>query len=186
MFRASIAVFLFGFAGLASFAGGDKTAPATEKDAKDKTKVAGILIDRDNRNLKIRADGDDEIVKYVLPERPDAKLAATLKGLFNVQRVQITYELKEDVRVIKTLARFPGLAKGTVTGTVIAVHNDFWVEVKPKVGVPEGFASGDPVKSRDIVAMLKILQPGDIVTIRYHTDFERHRIETIKKIETKK
>ena len=186
MVRAFAVVFLIGLSSLVSFAGGDKSTPAKEKDAKDKSKVAGILIERDNRNLKIRADGDDEILQYVLPEKPDAKLAATLKGLFNVQRVQITFEMAGETRQIKTLARFPGLAKGTTTGTVIAVHHEFWVEVKPKVGPPEGFASGIPDKSRDIVATLKILKPGDTVTIRYHTDFERHRIETIKKIEPKK
>jgi hypothetical protein len=31
------------------------------------------------------------------------------------------------------------------------------------------------------MAMLKGLQPGDSVTIKYSTDFERHRIESLRK-----
>ena len=59
----------------------------------------------------------------------------------------------------------------------------FWVEVKPANGPPEGFASGIPNKSKEIVETLKILQKGDTVTIRYYTDFERHRIQVIQKSE---
>jgi hypothetical protein len=102
----------------------------------DKGKAAGILIDRKDRTLTIRADGDDDPGKYVLPANPDAKLAAALKGLFNVQRVQITYKTNGDQREITSLVRQPGKATGTLTGTVIAVHDNFWVEVKPASGPP--------------------------------------------------
>ena len=149
--------------------------------AADKGKVAGILIDRKDRTLTIRADGDDDPGKYVLPAAPDAKLAAALKGLFNVQRVQITYKTNGDQREITSLVRQPGKANGTVTGTVIAVHDNFWVEVKPANGPPEGFASGVPDKSKEIVAVLKMLEKGDTVTLRYYSDFERHRIIAIQK-----
>jgi len=148
----------------------------------DKGKIAGILIDRKDRTLTIRADGDDDPAKYVLPAKPDAKLAAALKGLFNVQRVQITYKTDGNEREITSLVRQPGKANGTLTGIVIAVHDNFWVEVKPANGPPEGFASGAPDKSKDIVAVLKTLEKGDTVTLRWYSDFERHRIVAIQKV----
>jgi hypothetical protein len=159
--------------------GGDK-GPAA-----DKGKIAGILIRRDKRTLVVRADGDDRSVKYLLPENPNAKLAAALKGLFTVQRVQITYQTVGDTRQVTSLVRFPGKASGAVTGRVIAVHDNFWVEVRPSNGPPEGFAAGAPDKSRQVLATLKTLQKGDTVAIRYYTDFERHRIISIRKVERK-
>jgi len=153
--------------------------------ATDKGKIAGILIQRDKRSLLVRADGDDQPIKYLLPEKADAKLAAALKGLFTVQRVQITYQTVGDTRQVTSLIRFPGKANGVVTGKVIAVHDNFWVEVKPSKGPPEGFAAGVPDKSRQVLATLKTLQKDDTVTIRYYTDFERHRIISIRKGENK-
>jgi hypothetical protein len=154
---------------------GDK-GPATGK-------IAGILIQRDKQTLLVRADGDESPVRYRLPEKPDARMAAVLKGLFTVQRVQITWKTVGDTREITSLVRFRGKARGIITGTVIAVHDNFWVEVKPSKGPPEGFAAGLPAKSRDVLATLKVLRQGDTVTISYYTDFERHRIITIRKLE---
>jgi hypothetical protein len=158
---------------------GDKTAPA------DKGKASGILVDRKDRTLMVRIDGEDEVSKYVLPANPDAKMAAMLKGLFVPQRVQIAYKANGDTRDITSFVRQPGKANGTITGTVFEVHNNFWVEVRPATGVPEGFALGAPDKSKDIAALLKTLQQGDKVAIRYYTDFERHRIVAMQKVEKK-
>lgn len=152
-----------------------------ENDSAAKGTIAGILIERDKRSLLVRADGDDQPIKYLLPERSDAKLTAALKGLFTVQRVRITYQTVGDTRQVTSLVRFPGKANGVITGKVIAVHDNFWVEVKPSKGPPEGFAAGLPDKSRPIIETLKTLQKDDKVTIRYYTDFERHRILSIKK-----
>jgi hypothetical protein len=176
----------FGFAalGLAILSG--SALPADGKSAAaDKGKVAGILIQRDKRTLLVRADGEEEPVKYLLPESPDARTAAALKGLFNVQRVRLTYRTVGDTREVTSLVRMPGKANGVFTGKVIAVHDNFWVEVKPGNGPPEGFASGAPQLSRPITDVLKTLQKGDRVTIRYYTDFERHRILSIRKLDKK-
>jgi hypothetical protein len=67
--------------------------------------------------------------------------------------------------------------KGTVTGEV-KFSNDFWVAVKPKDGPLDGYAISWP--PGDMVARLKALKKGDRVTITFHTDVERHRIETMK------
>jgi hypothetical protein len=73
--------------------------------------------------------------------------------------------------------------KGTVTGEV-QFSNDFWVAVKPKNGPLDGYAISWPPGS--MVAGLKALKKGDVVTIRFHTDVERHRIETLQVLPAKK
>jgi hypothetical protein len=70
---------------------------------------------------------------------------------------------------------------GTITGEVIKVYNDFWVEVKPKTGLADAFAPGANYNDKEFMAKLKGLQPGDSVTITYTTDFERHRIQALRK-----
>lgn len=68
-----------------------------------------------------------------------------------------------------------------MTGRVVKVHNDFWVEVKPKNAVADAFAPGANYNDKEFMQKLKGLKPGDSVTITYYTDFERHRIKTLRK-----
>lgn len=186
MLRSAFHFSIFGLAALGLTILSTRALPGDDKDKiADKGKIAGILIQREKQTLLVRADGDDEPVKYLLPEKPDSKLAAALKGLFNVQRVQITYQTVGDTRQVTSLIRFPGKASGDVSGKVIAVHDNFWLELKPNNGPPEGFAAGAPDKSRQVLETLKMLEKGDTVTIRYYTDLERHRIISIRKIEKK-
>jgi hypothetical protein len=186
MLRPTSPFALFGLAafGLATLSG-SALAGGGKGPAADQGKTAGILIQRDKQTLLVRADGEDEPVKYLLPEKPDAKLAAALKGLFTVPRVRITYQKNGEARQVTSLVRLPGKASGDITGKVIAVHDNFWLEVKPSNGPPEGFAAGAPDKSRQVLETLKTLQKGDTVTIRYFTDIERHRIVSIRKVDKK-
>jgi hypothetical protein len=70
---------------------------------------------------------------------------------------------------------------GTITGTVLATH-DWWIELKPKVGPPDGFACTYPKELWDATkATIKQLQKDDVVSIDYYTDLERHRIKSIRK-----
>ena len=66
---------------------------------------------------------------------------------------------------------------GMVTGEV-QFSNDFWVAVKPKKGPLDGYAINWP--PGDMVARLKALKKGDMVTIRFLTDVERHRIDAMQ------
>ena len=45
--------------------------------------------------------------------------------------------------------------KGTFTGIVVKVHNDFWVEVKPKTGLADAFAPGGNFKDKEFMDRLK-------------------------------
>jgi hypothetical protein len=64
---------------------------------------------------------------------------------------------------------------------VNASGNDFRIEVKPKTGLADAFAPGaDNYNDKAFMEQVKGLRAGDSVTITYTTDFERHRIKTMR------
>jgi hypothetical protein len=152
----------------------NKTAPPSGK-------VAGILIDRKDDWLTVKADGEDEPVKYLIPSS-DKQLARSLKSIFNASRVQLTYKTDGESRQLVTIKRQVLRTAGTVTGVVVTVYNDFWVEVKPKNDLSDAYApNGRNYKDKAFMEKLRGLKPGDSVTIRFTTDSERHRIVTLRK-----
>jgi hypothetical protein len=162
--------------------GADPVAAAADKDAKtDVEKVAGIMIDKGADWLTVKADGEDDPVKYLV-SASDKKLQEAFKVVFNASRVQLTYRKGGDSRQLVSIKRHVPKQTGTMTGEVVKVYNDFWVEVKPKYGVPDAFAPGaDNYNDKAFMEKLKGLKAGDSVTITYTTDFERHRIKTMRK-----
>ena len=152
-------------------------APAAEDDPKkEEGKVAGILFEKKDDWITVKADGEDEPVKYVVGQDEDKKLAKALKTIFNASRVELTYKKDGDSRQLVSLKKQILKASGTVTGVVVNVYNEFWVEVKPKEGPSDAYAPGANYNDKDFMAKLKGLKPGDSVTIKFNTDFERHRI----------
>lgn len=159
--------------------------PSVAADKPEKSdqpvKAAGIMIDKGNDWLTLKADGDDEPVKYVV-DPANKSLQEAFKTVFNASRVQLTYKQTGDTRQLVTVKRQIMKTTGTMTGEVVKVYNDFWVEVKPKRGVADAFApGGDNYNDKAFMQRLKDLEPGDSVTITYTTDFERHRIKTLRK-----
>jgi hypothetical protein len=68
-----------------------------------------------------------------------------------------------------------------VTGVVVKGYDNFWVEVKPKDGLADAYAPGSTnYNNKDFMAKLRGLKKGDSVTITFNTDFERHRILTLR------
>ena len=166
---------------LLTFVGSSAVVRAAKDDAKkEEGKVTGILIDRKDDWLTVKADGDKEPVKYVIPKDADKKLLDALKTTFNAARVELTYKKDGDTRQLVSIKRQIMKATGMITGEVVKVHGDFWVEVKPKEGVADAFAPGANFKDKDFMAKLKGLKPGDTVTIAFYTDFERHRILSLR------
>jgi hypothetical protein len=155
--------------------------PADAKAKQNAGKVAGILIDKNDKWITVKADGEEEPVKYLVDTAADKKLAEAYKAVFNASRVQITYKSVGDERHLVGIQRQIGKRTGTVTGTVVKVHNDFWVEVKPKHAVADAYAPGANYNDKQFMALLRGLKPGDSVTIKYFTDFERRRIESLHK-----
>ncbi len=161
----------------------DADAPAAAKAAdKEEGKVAGILIDKKDNWITVKADGEDEPVKYLVGKDSDKKLVEALKTIFNASRVQLTYKKDRDSRQLVSIQKQVLKASGTVTGVVVKVYNDFWIEVKPKDGPSDAYAPNTAnYKKKDFMAKLKGLKKGDSVTITFNTDFERHRILTLQK-----
>ena len=157
-------------------------SPAQDKDTPKKDgKAAGILIEKKENWVLVRVDGEEEAVKFTI-DGTDKKLTDSLKTTFDACRVELTYKKDGDARQLVGIKRQVLKATGTITGTVVKVHNEFWVEVKPANGVADAFApSGANYKNKEFMETLKGLQKGDTVTITYTTDFERHRINTLQK-----
>jgi hypothetical protein len=179
----------------------DKTAPkAAEKSAevdskstrpaassagkraapKDGGKIAGILMSKKDGAISVKADGDDESEKYVI-DASNKKLIESLKSIFDAARVQLTYKQDGDTRTLLSIKKQVVKPIGTITGEVVKVHNNFWVEVKPKNAVPDAFAPGANYNDKAFMELLRGLKPGETVTISYNTDFERHRITSLRK-----
>ena len=155
-----------------------KSAPST------KVVVAGIYVDRkDNKGalLTFMADGEEQALNYSLAGA-DKKTLRAMQNIFPASRMKIGYKQDGDVRHIVSAEKIVGKPTGVFVGEVMFVKGDFWVAVKPKSGQPDAFAlNSDPSKGGRIVETLKTLQKGDIVAIKYITDFERHRIMDIQK-----
>lgn len=142
--------------------------------------VWGIVTDVKEKIYSLKVDDQSDSIKYTAPDNPDQKLQAALKTIFTVARVQLTYTNNGDVHQITSIKRDMSHPKWTVTG-VVGFSNDFWVEVKPKDGPPDGYAMGwgPGGPDKDMAAKLNSLKKGDIVTIKFHSDGERKRIEKL-------
>ena len=158
----------------------DDSKPVPSK----KLVVAGIYVDRkDNKGdlLTFMADGEDQAQNYSL-EGADKKTLKAMQNIFPASRMKIGYKQDGDVRHIVSAEKLVGKPTGVFVGEVMFVKGNFWVAVKPKNGQPDAFAlNSDPSKGGRIVETLKSLQKGDMVAIKYITDFERHRIVDLQK-----
>ena len=157
-------------------------APAAGKEGgPNDGKIAGILIDKKENWLTVKADGDDEPVKYLIGKDSDKKLIEALKSTFNASRVQLTYKKDGDSRQLVSIKKQVLKTAGTVTGVVVKVHDKFWIELKPKDGPADAFAPGSTnYNNKEFMATLNGLKKGDSVTITFNTDFDRHRILTLR------
>jgi hypothetical protein len=158
-----------------------RASSAADKDAaKDGGKAAGIYVERVGDSITVKVDGEDEPVKYTV-DPSDKKLQDAFKSVFGACRVQLTYKNDGDSRRLVSIKRQILKATGTITGTVVKIYNNFWVEVKPKTGLADAFAPGANYNDKEFMEKFHSLQPGDSVMITYTTDFERHRIKTLRK-----
>ena len=158
------------------------SSAAQKRSSTQEIRVAGILFDFDRTNnwLSVKADGEEAPVKYLI-DPSDETLAEQLKPVFNASRVRLTYKTEGDARQLVSIQRQILQASGTVTGIVVKVNNDFWIELKPRKGLADADAPGANYNDKAFMAKLRALKPGDSVTIRFTTDFERHRIVSLRK-----
>jgi hypothetical protein len=145
-------------------------------------KVSGIVIDKRDNWIKVKTDGEKDASTYDV-DGSDKKLQKALGVIFSVARVQLAYKMNGDKRQLVSIERTGAKGPGKITGVVVAVH-EWWVEVKPKNGPPEGYAATYPAEQwKKTVEQIKALQKGDTVAIQYYVDGERNRIQSIQKSE---
>jgi len=150
---------------------------ADDKDpAKQRGTVAGILFDVKPNWITVKADGEEEPVRYNIVDGPDHPIAQAMKGIFGASRVELSYEKVNGTHQLVSIKKQVLQAKGTFLGTVVQVHDRFWLEVKPRTGPPDAFAPGANYNDKAFMDLLNSLRPGDHVTLGYFTDLERHRI----------
>jgi hypothetical protein len=160
---------------------------AADKPKKAKPTVAtGVLTDNKKDFTMIWVDGEDAPTKFTLAEGFDKNtfgFPPKGKGVFVPDRVQFSYLKGDDGNTVLVMQRAQTPLAGKVTGEV-QFSNDFWVAVKPRKGPLDGYAISWP--PGDMVARIKALKKGDAVTIMFHTDVERHRIEALQVMPAKK
>lgn len=161
---------------------------AGDEPARQSGTVWGLVAEKQDSWIAVKADGEDRPVKYVLGEQVNPRLRNDLKAIFVVARVQVTYRMNQAERELVGIKKAKGRATGTVTGVVVENHG-WWLEVKPRTGPTDGYAVNFPFGQDDaevraakeaLMARVKALAKGDVVTIRYFTDFERHRIDGLQ------
>ncbi|HET6249823.1 MAG TPA: hypothetical protein VFE47_19190 [Tepidisphaeraceae bacterium] len=153
----------------------------TEKKAlKPQGTISGLMVDFKNDYITVQLDDQDEPTKFLYG--PGITLQSlTKRGIFPVDRVNVKYKTDGDDKKVLAIEKVAGKASGVIIGKVIKVYNNFWVAVKPANGMIEGFALNGPgVDKTPGFTVLKSLNPGDQVAIKYATDFERHRILQIE------
>ena len=154
---------------------------ADKAKPKDGGVVAGLVTDKADNSITVQVDGEEEPTKFVAGEGTDKRSLDALKTIFTVDRVNVKYKADGNVRRLLAVEKVTGRPAGVVVGEVVKVYNDFWVAVKPKGGMIEGFALNGPAEKVKAAAdVLKALKPGDVVAIKYTTDGERHRIQQIE------
>ena len=96
--------------------------------------------------------------------------------------MQFNFIKGDDGNKVLAMQRAMTPLTGIVTGEV-HFSNDFWVAVKPKNEPLDGYAIfGSPAVT---ATTLKALKKGDNVTIKFHTDVERHRIDALQVLSSK-
>lgn len=142
--------------------------------------AAGVVTENKGNFVSIWVDGEETPTKFKLADNFDKNtfgFPPKCKGVFSPDRVNFSYLKGDDGPTVLVIEKARTPLKGVVTGEV-EFSNDFWVAVKPKNGPMDGYAISWP--PGDMQSRLKALKKGDRVTIAFHTDVERHRIETMK------
>ncbi|HWB01306.1 MAG TPA: hypothetical protein VG713_22605 [Pirellulales bacterium] len=155
---------------------------AEADDAEPEVKATGIVTDIKPNLLTIKADGEESPFTFKFGEGFDKKVNDAIKGLLIPHRVQYTYKRDGDSMRLVSMKRQATKPAGTVTGVVVQNYG-WWIAVKPTTGAPEGYALNYGEKNKNILAQFKELRAGDSVTLTFASDFERHRIKTLRKNE---
>jgi hypothetical protein len=164
---------LLGVSLLAGVVRGDQKDSDKKGPLKPEGVASGLMTDFKDNYMMVQLDDQEEPIKFIFG--PGLSIPAiTKQGIFPCNRINFKYKTEGDDKKVLAAEKLAGRPNGVVIGKAIKVYNNFWVSVKPtNGGMIEGFALGASKGPADV---LKTVNPGDLVAIKYATDFERHRI----------
>lgn len=169
-------IVIFGLALFAGFARADSKDSDKKSELKPAGVVGGLMTDFKNDHMVVQLDDQDEPINFFYASGITQPGLAN-QHIFPVDRINLKYKTEGDKKIVVAVEKVPGRANGVIIGKVLKVYGNFWVAVQPKEGMIEGFAlNQSPDKPTAVSDTLKSLNPGDLVAIKYATDFERHRI----------
>ena len=146
------------------------------KEAKEGGSVTtgGVATGLTKDFIMMLTDGEGAPVKYVYADDLDR---ISLLRIISPSRVRVTYVQEGDARKLLSVKSEPAVAKGTASGVVVTSTN-FYVAVKLKDGSMGGYAISFP--PGEIGKRLKTLHKGDAVTIKFHNEGYRYRIDSLR------
>jgi hypothetical protein len=154
--------------------------------------VTGILTNKGSEWIEVKAEGDNESVRYMPMWHNGGLDRATLdviKKLITTNLVKVQWQIQENRRRIVSVEMIiPSAKRGNATGKVVAV-SEKWFDLKPDGGgyteryMPK-WIGGAPDKGggleKDMVRRIRELKKGDKILVQWIYD-ERKRIVGISK-----
>jgi len=198
MLRSLIYVFL-----LACLLGSTVAITAEEQKAPTTGTLTGILTAKGSNWIEVKADGEQDAVRYIpywrggMPKDGggfDKAMLETINKLVVPNRVKLSWEKQEHLRIVSVDMLLSQEKSGTVTGVITALGKD-WIEVKAdgKDGVAERYmprwigknpseGGGFDKVMLQIIAGLKV---GARVELKWIRD-ERKRVIDLEIFDTRK
>jgi hypothetical protein len=156
--------------------------PADKATPKKGGVVRGILMESGDKWVKVWGDREKDPITYPFRPGSEKKIQKGMKGTCRATRVQLTYQREGDKRQLVAIRSVMRRNRGVVMGVVVYNDGGWWVVLKFKNWLRDAYAVKDAAGKDQV----KGLQTGDVVTLRYSTDSERHRIEAFRKTGTAK
>ena len=165
--------------------------PKTPAIAPASGKVTGIVTDKKDNEIMVKAEGEAEAKPYLLAA-PGATQSATvqagMKSVFASNLVVLEWKMQQDQMVLTAIhSIMPKERVGMVTGIVVAcdpggLKGVAYIDVKPAQGPTErywpGFSPAAKGFDPETVKAIAAVKVGDKVSVAWYTD-ERKRVKKV-------
>ncbi len=181
---------------LAAKSPGTKDLPPTRAEStslgqSQRQRVVGIVTAKTDKDITIKADGEDEAKRYLLAPQggaPKADLQAALKTVFVPNLVAFARQGQDQPIITSMRVILPPVRTSAATGTVVARESKpkevAWVEIKPSDrGPAQRFwpPFGPGGMDKEMTRSIGELDVGDKVKVTWYYD-ERLRATKIQVI----
>ena len=182
------AIFVSGFCGMQSLQAAEKKSPRAT--APQNGKVVGIVTAKSDKEIMVKAEGENEAKSYRLaPEggTSQADLQTALKTVFVPNLVTLEWRGQDQPVVTGIRVVLPNARQGVVAGTVVARNTPPqkeapWIEVKPN---GQGYTQRywcvwkNGGLDKEVARVIGEVNPGDKVNLGWFYD-ERARAVQIQ------